>query len=350
MPARPDSPQLKAARQLCQKLPDEPARTLARRLAEQHPKLFPSVERARHIVRYVLGTKGTRHRRNVADKSLQRAPRPAGYKPQMPQPHIEEWKPHHIAGPCRILCLSDIHVPYHDPAALNIAIATGKRHKCDTLLLNGDVPDFYSISRFVKDPSRRDAVQEVAAVAELMLYLQHATKAKRCIYKEGNHCERWDHYVWQSAPVLWELAQLRLPALLAYELGRRTGSPSLRLSDYCWEHVGDQRPVMAGKLPILHGHELPTGLASPVNPARGAFMRTMTTVLIGHGHRSSHHTEPNMWGREMSCWSQGCLCGMHPAYARVNKWNQGFAIIEVSNDCEFEVHNYRIIEGVARSS
>jgi hypothetical protein len=55
---------------------------------------------------------------------------------------------------------------------------------------------------------------------------------------------------------------------------------------------------MCGELPVLHGHEKGKGISSPVNQARGAFLRLLHTVLEGHGHRTSGHAESDMWHRE----------------------------------------------------
>lgn len=181
----------------------------------------------------------------------------------------------------------------------------------------------------------------------LKLALQHGTQflahlrgtfpKARIIYKQGNHDERWDKYLWAAAPVLYEIEHLQLPAVLETE---RHGI----------EMVQEQRPVFCGKLPVFHGHELPRGLASPVNMARGAFMRTLHTVLVGHGHRTSTHSEPNMWHEETVCWSTGCLCELYPEYARINKWNHGFAFNEVAESGEFDLSNLRIAAGKVRRS
>jgi hypothetical protein len=115
--------------------------------------------------------------------------------------------------------------------------------------------------------------------------------------------------------------------------------------------VEDKRIVMLGQLPVLHGHEKGKGISSPVNQARGAFLRLNHTVLEGHGHRTSGHCEPDMFGREVFCWSTGCLCELHPAYAPINKMNHGFALVDVQADGEFDVTNLRITaEGKVRQS
>jgi hypothetical protein len=77
----------------------------------------------------------------------------------------------------------------------------------------------------------------------------------------------------------------------------------LELAEHGIELVEDQRPIMCGELPVLHGHEKGKGISSPVNQARGAFLRLLHTVLEGHGHRTSGHAESDMWHRETFCWS-----------------------------------------------
>jgi hypothetical protein len=57
-----------------------------------------------------------------------------------------------------------------------------------------------------------------------------------------------------------------------------------------------------------------------------------------------------MMGRETVCFSTGCLCDMRPAYAVLNKWNHGFAIVHVHADRSFDVSNMRITSGKVRQS
>jgi hypothetical protein len=37
------------------------------------------------------------------------------------------------------------------------------------------------------------------------------------------------------------------------------------------------------------------------------------------------------------------LCDMSPAYARINKWNHGFAAVEVASDGAYDVRNFQIL-------
>lgn len=344
------TPAGKVALEACRKFPDLATRTIARMLVEKRPKLFTSVEQARGIVRDLRGNHGRENRAGLLDHGVRRPNGKAGTTVHLPEPVVESWEPLVLDGAKKVLCLSDVHIPYHDKAAVEAAVNEGKRQKPDVVLLNGDIADFYSISRFQKDPERRDVVAEITMLVQFMRWIRQQFPKARCIIKEGNHEERLSAYLWNAAPVLWQLQQLRLPGLLAYEYGQQIDQHSPTLEPFGWEFVGDQRPVLAAKLPILHGHELPKGMTNPVNMARGAYLRTAHTILVGHGHRSSHHVEPDMWHKEVACWSQGCLCGLHPEYARVNKWNHGFSVVDVREAGQFDVSNFRISDGKIRAS
>jgi predicted phosphodiesterase len=326
--------------------PDAPTKTLARRLMLAHPKWFRDLEAARQSIRYYRGNSGKRKRKSQCNAATYRPNGKAGWKPSLPPSQADPWARHEIPCPAKILCLSDVHVPYHDENAVEATIEYAKRNvKPSVILLNGDIADFYSISRWEKNPAKRDLLGELRLVRDFLGWLALEFPKSKILYKLGNHEERWDAYIWQKAADLWGLAAIRIDQLLTRD---DDNEPLDLLRDI--EFIGDKRPVMAGHLPILHGHELPSGLASPVNPARGAFMRTVHSLLIGHGHRTSTHAEPNLWHKEIVCWSQGCLCDLHPEYARINKWNHGFAVIETQANGEFELMNYRVQNGKVRRS
>lgn len=293
------------------------------------------MEQARNRIRRVLGVSGKRSRKLATQP---REPRKAGQNVEMPTSIAEPWTPHRleVVGPVGIL--SDVHVPYHSDVASAAAVEHLKAAGLAALVLNGDIADFYSISRWQKDPSQRDFRGELEAVRQFLAWLRQEFPTIPIVYKAGNHEERWTHYIWQHAP---ELSAEPMMSLAAW----------LKLADVGIELVEDQRPIMVGKLPILHGHELPKGLAAPVNVARGAFLRTLSTVLVGHSHRSSGHAESDMWHNEIFTWSTGCLCDLTPEYARINRWNHGAAIVTVHDDESFDVENFRISpDGKVRTS
>lgn len=321
------------AERLCKTMPDANSRTIAKRLAGEYKC---SIESARMVVLRIRGNAGAKSRKSAP---FPKKPGKAGQKPQMPPSKAENWEPVDMGAGISIAVLSDIHIPFHDETALAAAVAYSVDRKPDVLLINGDYGDFYAQSRFLKNPKSRDFKGELTAMRDGLAWLRAELGSKtRIILKKGNHDERWDHWIWNH------YAEIADEPLMQFETW-------LHCEQHGVEVIGDQRPIMAGELPIFHGHELPKGMTNPVNMARGAFLRTCHTVLVGHGHRSSSHTEPDLWHKEVSVWSTGCLCGMHPEYARINKWNHGFAFVEVAKDREFNVENLRVTkDGKVRAS
>jgi len=324
------------AEELCKKYPDHSNIGLAKKLRADFPECFASVDNARAIVRNIRGAFGKSHAKRATQ------PRPkgkAGAVPKMPPSLAEPWTPFDLGNDTRVGCISDVHIPYHHTIALEAAVQDLKKRNCKILLINGDFADFYRISRWQKDPKKRKLSEERKLVVQGLEWLRHEFGNKcRIVYKLGNHEERWNHFIWNQCPEIYDLPQMQIDSLLEFE-------------KFGIELVEDQRPVMAGKLPIFHGHELPKGLTNPVNQARGAFLRTNDSTLTAHGHQTSSQPHPTWDKQEAFSWSQGCLCEMHPGFARINKWNLGHAFVEVYKDGSYDVSNMRITErGQVRSS
>jgi predicted phosphodiesterase len=296
--------------------PDLPKRTIARMLFRDHPLLFQSLDAARSLVRYYTGCKGELGRSHAADKSLFREKGKAG-DVFMPESIAADWTRFEL-GEGKILTLSDVHIPFHDPAAFEGCVGYGRKRNPDIVLLNGDWADFYSISHWDRNPSVTSLKKEIDACKAGFEYLRDRFPKARIIYKLGNHDERFDLFLWRRAPELFGLSDVGLDKIMDLNL---------------WgvEMVKDKRIIMAGKLAVVHGHEFPKGISSPVNPARGFFMRGQECTIGGHLHRTSEHTEPTMLGRYITTWSTGALCNLNPQYSPINKWNHGFAYITVDS-------------------
>lgn len=314
--------------------PDTPSKTLARKLYAERPEWFPNLEAARDSVRRFRGNHGERcreHTDNTAPE-LKRPNGKAGEKPAMPPSQAEPWEPYFIPATVRkLLVLSDIHIPFHSELALRVAVEHGVQQGCDGVLLNGDWADFFALSKYDKQPSKVKFKKEMRAVKAFLDWLRSEFPKKPIIAKAGNHEERWDRYLWNKAPEISDHEHMRLRSWLGFKKRNI-------------EWVGDQRIVMAGKLAILHGHELP-GAASAVNPARGAFLKAGDSILIGHHHRTSAHNDRSMLGRIVVCRSTGCLCELSPAFCRVSKWDHGFAVVDIDKDGSYRVHLKTIING-----
>jgi predicted phosphodiesterase len=308
------------------KYPSTPSLTLAKKIFKENKLQFKSVETVRSLIRAYRGKYGATNKKQYKDNEFFNQK----IEFKLPESHAEHYDPY-IISQSKVLILSDLHFPYQDNQAIKAAINYGKEQKVNCILINGDLIDFATISRHEKDWRHRNVAFEFEAVREFLFELRrHFPKAK-IVFKEGNHCERWEKWLFLKAPEIFDDPEFKLAA-------------RLRLGELHIDIVQDKLPVKIGKLTVLHGHELQGG--GGVNPARATFLKTIDNVLIGHCHRSSQHTEPTLSGNVIVTTSQGCLCGMYPMFARVNKWNQGFSYVEHSiKTGDYNLHNLKIIKG-----
>jgi len=311
--------------ELCRKFPDAANLALAKRAKAERPNSFATIETARTSIRSIRGALGKDKKKHATQP---RAKGVAGTVPKMPPSLSTAWEPFQIDAK-RVGIISDVHIPYHDETAFSAAVKELKKQSPDCVLINGDFADFYQVSRHQRDPHHRRFSEELKLVISGLEWLRHEFPKARIVYKLGNHEERWDHFVWNRSPEIYDLANVRIDELV-------------KAKQFGIEVIGDQRPIMLGELPVLHGHELGKSIFSPVNPARGAFLRTHHTVLVGHSHQTSSHADTDMWHSEKFVWSTGCLCDLVPEYAKINRWNHGFAWVDIATDGSFSVRNMRI--------
>jgi predicted phosphodiesterase len=292
-----------------EKYPKLPNLTLAKKIYKDHPLQFSSVENIRSSIRNYTGQHGTYHRKTM--KTNKHYDRKIEY--ELPQSHADPFETYEIKQ-TKTLIISDLHIPYQDNNAIKLALDYGKKHGATCILINGDLIDFATISRFDNDWRFRSVAQEFEAVRLFLTTLRKAFPKAKIVLKEGNHDLRWEKWLFLKAPEIFDDPEFKLEV-------------RLRLGELGIDIVKDKRPIKLGKLTVLHGHELP-GMGG-VNPARATFMKTLENVLVGHYHRSSKHSEPTMHGHMIVTKSTGCLCGLNPGFLPINKWNHGFAFCEL---------------------
>ena len=313
-------------RRYCVKFPNTSTRMLSKKIAEEHPEMFSTAEKARSFVRYVRGANGAKNR--TAVRLL--------YELLDTDLEIESFSPEPIEIlDTKCLILSDIHFPFHSIRALDIALREGKRQKVDTILLNGDIVDCYQFSSFNRIPDVAVFKEERKTAYAFLLYLRKVFKKQRIIWKNGNHDDRVLKYICQHAPAIWDEEYFSWQEML-------------HLDDFDVEYVKSNQWVKLGKLVVLHGHEFGDvghfGSASSVNPARGLFLKTKYCCACGHHHQTSQHNEPTVERELITTWSIGCLCNLKPIYKPITKWNYGFAICSVDKKGMFKFKNYRILD------
>jgi predicted phosphodiesterase len=303
---------------------------LARILYNENKLLFKDVEDARQRLRYIEGKAGDVNRKSTkGSEFIKEEARP--YNPySLPESDETEYTQFNLRAE-RVLCLYDVHIPFHSVSALTAAIEYGKKQKVDCVFLGGDIIDCFKLSRFIKDPTKRNFAEELNLFKDFMAVLDKQFPKAKKIYKIGNHEERYQSFLFEKAKELVGVEEFDLDNII-----------KARARNV--EIIKDKRITNFYGLNIIHGHEFNSGFFSPVNVARGLFLRAKTSAIQGHSHQTSEHTESNMNGKITTTWSVGCLAELHPQYAPINRWNHGFAVLHKTSN-GFDVDNKRIYKG-----
>lgn len=323
----------KIVRNYIKRFPNTPSLTIAKKIYAENSAEFTNVELVRTMVRHIRGLNGKTARKRLGDKSM--VVKPFSLKNPYNLPKSEGKAPKVFNLPStNILLISDLHIPYHDIKALTVAIDYGKKEKVNCIFINGDLIDFYQISRFVNLERRRSVAEELEITKEILGIFNKEFPGVPLYLLMGNHDNRLQYYLANKAPELLDVEEFRLTELLESE-------------KYNLTVLDDTTLVKMGKLCVTHGHLLLRGVFAPVNPARGAFLRAKASVVIGHTHKVSTHSETDIKGKVITTYSTGCLCELNPTYSPfANNFSHGFAHIKVQPNGNYAVRNLQIIDGV----
>jgi predicted phosphodiesterase len=304
-----------------------PTLKLARIMAKENPLLFSGVEAARSALRYIEFKIGKPTPKKLALMGPERPRAPYN----IPESSRADRKPFLLPESCNnILLISDLHIPYHDVKAIEIALDYGLDNDINCIFINGDLIDFHMLSKFDKDPRKRSVKYELDTAKEVLRIFRRTFPEAAIYWLKGNHCVRYEKWLMTKVYEIFDDEY--------YHLEQR-----LRLNEEGVVIIDDKIHVKAGNLSITHGHHLMRGFFSPVNSSRGAWMKAKQSVIIGHVHRHSSHTEVNMDGDVTGTWSTGCLCELKPDYnPLVSNYQHGFAHIKVFQNKKVQVRNFQI--------
>lgn len=216
----------------------------------------------------------------------------------------------------RIACVYDIHAPYHNDYAVEIACKIIADYDPDILVNGGDAVDMYTISRFDKDPSRLTGFQkELDSAFEVHSRINDASPRAARYFIPGNHEFRLTKYI-RMHPELYGVKALQIENLL-------------RLEELGYTRVDR---LVLGKMQFVHGevirkHSAYTAKAHLENCGYSY------STFHGHSHRLGIHFKTTGDGIKM-----GVECG-HLADAKqadyietiVANWQQGICLTEVVN-------------------
>ena len=314
--------------QYLERFPDLPTKTLASKIYNENNELYRNAEWVRQHIKYYKGKNGKQALKNLNNKKFVGIKTKPYRMPESHTKHVEVWKLPKANK--KVLVLSDIHIPYHDVEAIQIALNEGKQQGIDTIYLNGDILDFFTLSFHEKNPKNRPGTkQELEMAREFFAYLRQEFPNVTIYFKPGNHEHRLERYLYLKAPELLDCEEFQLKVLL-------------NLAKYKIIFIEKRTKTYFGNLLVEHGDRMKGN--GGVNPARTLYMRYKRHVLSGHFHRKSEHVEKVYDGSLIKAFSAGCLCELEPEYYEVNNHSHGTSIVEMNGD-NFKVRNYLIENG-----
>ena len=230
----------------------------------------------------------------------------------------------------RIVFLGDWHVPFHDRRVTKLVLSFLKDYKPTHIYLIGDFLDFYSLSRFDKDPERITSLgHEIEEATELLNRIRKTTPRAKIHYQDGNHEDRLN--IWKKKhPELSTLPGFSVPELLS-------------LDQVKIQHISYQQSYSHANLSINHGHAVRGKSGAS---AFAELEKRYGSGISGHTHRlGAVHTTRG--GQQFDWYENGCLCDLEPEYCTHPDWQHGFHVGQVISERVFmtpvPIVNYQFI-------
>lgn len=225
--------------------------------------------------------------------------------------------------------ISDIHYPFEDKVAVSLVTAFLKDFHPDTLILNGDMYDMPSISKYAM---RRTELLKTPTIQSQLDYgngevskLIDAASAKDNKFCLGNHEDRWELYLGTEAKALASLRCLEFDKVF-------------NLDGIDWKKYGSGF-WLNSRLFIHHGTRINVNYTENERQEAGA------STITGHKHqqRVTYFQDRSRIYKNIG---QGCLCELDVPYLRTPpNWTQGFVVGFIYDDEKFRAVEVEIVHG-----
>lgn len=230
------------------------------------------------------------------------------------------------------IAINDQHIPYEDPVAIALTNEFIEYIQPDYIDILGDMIDFYQISKFLGDPSRKDDIQDdIDSAAKYLANLRKLCPKSEITLHYGNHVLRLKKYIWLNARKLACIRSLDL----AYMLD--TKKLGIKVID------SEEGYVIRNGLVMTHGTVVSQDSGTT---AKRNVQKYGLSVMCGHTHRAGAFFKTDLRGM-VGGWENGCLC--KPELIRewgreVGNWQQCFSLIDYVGSL-FRVQQIPIIDG-----
>lgn len=230
--------------------------------------------------------------------------------------------------------INDTQNPHHDAKTLSLVEHFLQELQPKYLFYNGDMNDFYQISKFDKNPSRIDGLQgDVNSTKAMFKRHRDILPNTEFVLDGGNHEDRWQKFLWTSAKELASLDCLTVPELF-------------KLKDYGIQYVPYECGVMINKIfMVIHGN---IASVNSSYTAKRMFDKHGGCGICGHTHRGGSYFKRNRFGI-WGWWENFCLCSLFPDWIENPDWEQGFSLVHFKGDRfwveQIPIINHKFIYG-----
>jgi hypothetical protein len=219
------------------------------------------------------------------------------------------------------LLWGDTHFPHQDDPTIAVIFSILKRLQPTVMVHMGDICDAYWISRFDKDPNRKDTLQD-----EIDMARQHLAQARklspnsRFVLLEGNHEDRLRRALWNMEGPAAQLAKLTAfkkaltwPALLGLDAMHIEFIP----------YAEQTKHMLLPRFLVKHGTVV---RANSCYTANGEFSKYGKSGASGHTHRLGAFYRKDLNGSHV--WVEtGCTCSLDAEYTQDPNWQNGCVVL-----------------------
>ena len=215
----------------------------------------------------------------------------------------------------RILSISDLHVPFHLPLE-TFGDYVGK---VDTLVLNGDLEDCQSCSKFSKK-YRVDVNQEMVLTRTFIIDLVHMIRPKTVIIVMGNHEYRMGRYLSDNLneDIMTLMPDTPMDLIIndGFKVRNRLNKTETWYSPLT-EVFADEDVEISytgewfrkiGKTIFAHPLAYSSGMLKTTEKAVNFFLREdreFDTIVLGHTHKLGSYIQG-----KIRMYEQGCCCNL----------------------------------------
>ena len=238
----------------------------------------------------------------------------------------------------RIVFISDIHIHYQDKKALAMAMDIIKDYNLneeDSVIIGGDLVDYYPISSFSPDLTQSNIDLELFEAVEWLNELRKLAPKSNIFFFEGNHEQRMQKKIMSCVSSLAPFLKNRLSIRQLLEFKK-----------FGIREVKTPFSLRQPKIFFLHGHEK-KGFITPKHIANVNLMYYNRNVIVGHHHRFDMSITTQLDGSLLGGWANGCLADLSllpdGLYSSFDSTQRGLTVVHTKTNGFFSVEQHLFV-------